>query len=285
MARGEQDPGLVSAAAAWVEAAQALAEAAPGVGGPGAVWGGGLGGVRGRHGTRRPGRCGSGWRSRNRGRPGRRWLGNREWRRQWRGRRREGWSRWRTWWDRYWPGRGCRRWGGRNGRSWKMANRLRPAAWRKGWRRARLAGNGRRRVPSRGGRRPRDAGIVRSIGEGAEGSGRQTGQAHAAEAGRARGHPLCPRQLRAGRAARECSEATAGPHEHGNGGAAQDSFNPGTNDGAGRAFRPVVYGAAGPGILGAGAGRKQKGSIDFGRGMVRAAAERARVPGRDAATR
>src|SRR5205807_1556178 len=88
-----------------------------------------------------------------------------------------------------------------------------------------------------------------------------------------------------GRAARECSEATAGPHEHGNGGAAQDSFNPGTNDGAGRAFRPVVYGAAGPGILGAGAGRKQKGSIDFGRGMVRAAAERARVPGRDAATR
>src|SRR6266550_771126 len=295
-----------------------------GIGGPGhgPGGGGGLVGVRGRHGTRRPGRCGSGWRSRNRGRPGRRWLGNREWRRQWRGRRREWWSRWRTWWDRYWPGRGCRRWGGRNGRSLKMANRLRPAAWRKGWRRARLAGNGRRRVPSRGGRRPRDAGIVRSIGEGAEGSGlvadgcadfpiaierdararavhaaasaggvsgagsgRQTGQAHAAEAGRARGHPLCPRQLRAGRAARECSEATAGPHEHGNGGAAQDSFNPGTNDGAGRAFRPVVYGAAGPGILGAGAGRKQKGSIDFGRGMVRAAAERARVPGRDAATR
>src|SRR2546429_365077 len=37
MARGEQDPGLVSAAVAWVEAAQALAEAAPGVGGPVAV--------------------------------------------------------------------------------------------------------------------------------------------------------------------------------------------------------------------------------------------------------
>jgi hypothetical protein len=37
MARGEQDPGLVLAAVAWVEAAQALAEAARGVGGPVAV--------------------------------------------------------------------------------------------------------------------------------------------------------------------------------------------------------------------------------------------------------
>src|SRR6266566_970651 len=37
MARGEQDPGLVSAAVAWVEEAQALAEAAPGVWGPVAV--------------------------------------------------------------------------------------------------------------------------------------------------------------------------------------------------------------------------------------------------------
>src|SRR5205823_1370457 len=179
MARGEQDPGLVSAAVAWVEAAQALAEAAPGVGGP--VAGGQVG----------AGACGSPWAARD---PEARAV---------RVRVEE-------------PARG----GGRNGRSWKMANRLRPAAWRKGWRRARLAGNGRRRVPSRGGRRPRDAGIVRSIGEGAEGSGlvadgcadfpiaierdararavhaaasaggvsgagsgRQTGQAHAAEAG------------------------------------------------------------------------------------------------------
>src|SRR5437867_12157056 len=53
MARGEQDPGLVSAAVAWVEAAQALAEAAPGVGGPVAV------------GQVGAGACGSPWAARD----------------------------------------------------------------------------------------------------------------------------------------------------------------------------------------------------------------------------
>src|SRR5947207_13668639 len=128
MARGEQDPGLVSAAVAWVEAAQALAEAAPGVGGPVAV------------GQVGAGACGSPWAARD---PEARAVRVRVEEPE------QGAARAalvgepgvetavarapagvvvpvRTWWDRYWPGRGCRRWGGRDGRSWKMANRLRP---------------------------------------------------------------------------------------------------------------------------------------------------------------
>ena len=47
----------------------------------------------------------------------------------------------------------------------------------------------------------------------------------------------------------------------------------------------VVHGIAGPGILAAGAGREQEGSADIGRSVVRAAAERTRISGRDAAAR